>query len=61
MPYWLGLFVSRRSYRHDRLYETIFHTVIILSKYHHHHHQGTYWTAGGIDSYWHSWLERPER
>jgi hypothetical protein len=36
MPYWLGLFVLRRTCRQNRLYETLFHTVIILSKHHHH-------------------------
>jgi hypothetical protein len=38
MPNWLGLCVLRRTCRQNRLYETLFHTVIILSKYHHHHH-----------------------
>jgi hypothetical protein len=37
--YWLGLCVLRRTCRQNRLYETLFHTVIILSKHHHHHHQ----------------------
>jgi hypothetical protein len=37
MPYWLGLCVLRRKCRQNRLYETLFHTVIILSKHHHHH------------------------
>jgi hypothetical protein len=39
MSYWLGLCVLRRTCRQNRLYETLFHTVIILSKHHHHHHQ----------------------
>jgi hypothetical protein len=38
MPYWLGLCVLRRTCRQNRLYETLFHTVIILSKHHYHHH-----------------------
>jgi hypothetical protein len=38
MTYWLGLCVLRRTCRQNRLYETLFHTVIILSKHHHHHH-----------------------
>jgi hypothetical protein len=38
MPYWLDLYVLRRIYRQNRLYETPFHTVIILSKHHHQHH-----------------------
>jgi hypothetical protein len=37
MPYWLSLCIVRRIYRQNRLYENLFHTVIILSKYHHHH------------------------
>jgi hypothetical protein len=36
MPYWLSLCVLRRTCRQNRLYETLFHTVIILSKHHHH-------------------------
>jgi hypothetical protein len=36
MPYWLGLCVLRRTRRQNRLYETLFHTVIIPSKHHHH-------------------------
>jgi hypothetical protein len=35
---WLGLCVLRRTCRQNRLHETLFHTVIILSKHHHHHH-----------------------
>jgi hypothetical protein len=38
MPYLLGLCLLRRTCRQTRLYETLFHTVIILSKHHHHHH-----------------------
>jgi hypothetical protein len=38
MPYWLGLCVLRRTCRQNRLYETLFHTVIILNKHHQHHH-----------------------
>jgi hypothetical protein len=41
MPYWLGLCVLRTTCRQNRLYETLFHTVIILSKHHHHHHHKT--------------------
>jgi hypothetical protein len=37
MPYWLSLCVLRRTCRQNRLYETLFHTVIILSKHHHLH------------------------
>jgi hypothetical protein len=37
MPYWLSSCVSRRTRRQNRLYEILFHTVIILSKHHHHH------------------------
>jgi hypothetical protein len=36
MPYWLSLCISRRTCRQNRLYETLLHTVIILSKHHHH-------------------------
>jgi hypothetical protein len=38
MPYWLGLCVLRMTCRQNGLYETLFHTVIILSKHHHHHY-----------------------
>jgi hypothetical protein len=38
MPYWLGLCVLRWTCRQNRLYETLFQTVIILSKHHHHRH-----------------------
>jgi hypothetical protein len=38
MPYWLGLFVLRRTCRQNRLYITLFHTVITLSEHHHHYH-----------------------
>jgi hypothetical protein len=38
MPYWLSLCVLLRTCRQNRLYETLFHTIIILSKHHHHHH-----------------------
>jgi hypothetical protein len=34
-PYWLGLCVLHTTYRQTRLYETLFRTVIILSKHHH--------------------------
>jgi hypothetical protein len=37
MPYWLGSCVLCRTCRQNRLFETLFHTVIILSKHHHHH------------------------
>jgi hypothetical protein len=35
MPYWLSLCVLRRTCRENRLYETLFHTVIILNEHHH--------------------------
>jgi hypothetical protein len=38
MPYWLGLYILRWTCRQNRLYGTLFHTVIILSKHHHHHY-----------------------
>jgi hypothetical protein len=38
IPNWLSLCVLRRTCRQNRLYETLFHTVIILSKHHQHHH-----------------------
>jgi hypothetical protein len=37
MPYWLSLCVWCRIFRQNRLYETVFPTVIILSKDHLHH------------------------
>jgi hypothetical protein len=33
MPFWLGSCVLRRTYRQHGLYETFFHTVIILSRH----------------------------
>jgi hypothetical protein len=41
MPHWLGLCVLRMTCRQNRLHETFFHTVIILSKHHHHHHHNS--------------------
>jgi hypothetical protein len=38
MPHWLGLCVLRMTWRQNRLHETFFHTVIILSKHYLHHH-----------------------
>jgi hypothetical protein len=38
MPYRLGICVLSRTCGQNRLYETLFHTLIILSKHHHHHH-----------------------
>jgi hypothetical protein len=43
MTYWLNLCVLSRTCRQNRLYETLFHTVIILNEhYHHHHHRDDY-------------------
>jgi hypothetical protein len=39
MPYWLSLCVLHKTCRHNRLHETLFHIVIILSKHHYHYHQ----------------------
>jgi hypothetical protein len=37
VPYWLSLCVLHRSCKQNRLYDTLFHSVIIQSKHHHHH------------------------
>jgi hypothetical protein len=52
MPYWLGLYVLRRTCRQNRLYETLFHTVIILSKHHHH----TYMYIPIFQLYYSCWI-----
>jgi UDP-N-acetylmuramyl pentapeptide phosphotransferase/UDP-N-acetylglucosamine-1-phosphate transferase len=37
-----SLCVLRRTCKQNRLYETLFHTVTILSKHNHHHHHHIY-------------------
>jgi hypothetical protein len=50
MPYWLSLCVSRRTCRQNRLYETLFPTVIILSKHHHHPQRSTGYSGNMVQA-----------
>jgi hypothetical protein len=53
MAYWLSLLVSRRTCRQNILYETLFHTVIILSEHHDHQYIYIYIHSDYIHIYTH--------